>query len=165
MDDILRKIIFKDILDLNKRINISLLRYFFDDEKLLDHFKLTFNIFLFNAGFSMNMFIFELMKKTVHENIILKEILDKLLINSDLSLCGDLFQFFRFSYTDHFKTSHNKSLLNLNSFNNDDILKIDYIPLWPVNIFYDINVTSYYNAIFNFLLKIKIISSYVKEIE
>ena len=164
LDDILRKVIFKDIMDINKRINISLLRYFFDEEKLINHFKLTFNVFLFNAGFSMNMFIFELIQKTVHENIILKEILDKIVINSDIALYKDLFQNLRFSYTEYFQSNKNKNLLNLNSFSNDDLLKVEYIPQWPINIFYDINVNSYYNAIFNFLLKIKIICYYVKEI-
>lgn len=139
--------ILKRLDSVNKTMNKKLLNYLICKEKIKEHFELCFSIICFRAGFSMNLFVMNLLeisqKGMISDNFFLKNLLEDISSNSDLRKYKQLIKSFFFIS------------INANRLDNFDTFIIKYKPNLPISIFYDELITQHYSAIFNFIFNIK----------
>jgi len=147
IDFIFKNNIIQRIKSINKTMNEKLLSYLINNEKIKEHFELCFAILFFRAGFSMNIFVTNLLhitqKGTISDNFFLKNLIQEISLNSDLKKFHNFIR-------DFFFISINKDMIN-----NFDTFKIEYKPNLPISIFYDDTINTYYSTIFNYIFNIK----------
>ena len=150
--EILRK------LDLvNRTINKKLLNFLFNTENIREHFELCFAINFFKAGFSMDIFVKNILDVYkfgfIGDNFYLKNLLIEISSNSDLKK-------YNFFIKEYFDISQNTDKVN-----NYDTFIVKYKPKLPISIFFDDNINKYYSAIFNFIFNVKRMKESFKTIE
>jgi hypothetical protein len=89
--------------------------------------------------------------------------LQSLLINLTNETQSDL-NFYKKEIFENVQISFNQ----INSFsfhNNEDLINIQYLPVLPVNIFFNFNIINLYNLVFNFIVKLKRCFSLIRDIK
>ena len=166
---ILNNLFIKKIKKINKIINTKFLNILINDLQIEKHFNLLFNLFLFKAGFSMNKFIIELNNFILNspKNSFSTEknnfFLQSLLINLTNESQSDL-NYYKKEIFENVRISFNE-INSLSFHNNEDLINIQYLPILPVNIFFDFNIINLYNLVFNFIVKLKRCFSLIRDIK
>ena len=166
---ILNNLFIKKIKKIKKILNTKFLNILINDLQIEKHFNLLFNLFLFKAGFSMNKFIIELNNFILNspKNSFSTEknnfFLQSLLINLTNESQSDL-NYYKKEIFENVRISFNE-INSLSFHNNEDLINIQYLPILPVNIFFDFNIINLYNLVFNFIVKLKRCFSLIRDIK
>lgn len=164
LDQMVKELILSRISIINQVINRKLLNFLMTQENITNHFDLLFGISFFKASFSMNKFIIELNEFLIQGFHIDKFYIKNLLV--DLSANHEMKKY-KNMINDYIlvKFTENEKPIQQILTSKEDFITIEYQPPLPINIFFDNSINSNYNLIFNFLIKLKLNCSSIRNID